>query len=82
MIVSTRRSALLCLYSVVILMSGSLTRVGSQLLISSLDRHMTYHVFFQMELLDNWTEFSLQRYGEGPGPEDPELELTETELNW
>lgn len=43
---------------------------------------MAYHVFWQLELLPNWTAFALQRLGEAGGPESADFEVTETELNW
>lgn len=41
-----------------------------------------YHVFWQLELLPNWPDLALSRYGEEGGPANVELEVTETELDW
>ncbi|GAA5868608.1 hypothetical protein JCM1840_005505 [Sporobolomyces johnsonii] len=54
----------------------------SELYITSRDPHMTYHVFWQLELLPNWTDLVCQRHGEAEGPESPDLEVSETELDW
>lgn len=44
---------------------------------------MTYHLFWQLELLSNkWVTLATQRYGDPAGPQSPGSELTETELNW
>lgn len=43
---------------------------------------MSYHVFYQLEILPYWTSLILQRFGEAEGPATPELEVTETELDW
>ncbi|BGP42105.1 hypothetical protein JCM10450v2_006191 [Rhodotorula kratochvilovae] len=53
-----------------------------ELYITSRDPHMTYHVIFQLEILPNWTLIAVQRYGEPDGPSAPELEVSETELDW
>ncbi|KAM0752733.1 hypothetical protein T439DRAFT_323347 [Meredithblackwellia eburnea MCA 4105] len=54
----------------------------AQLYQSSLDLHMNYHLVWQLELLPNWTNLAVQRWGEVPGPATDELEVTETELDW
>ncbi|GAA5856914.1 hypothetical protein JCM8547_008461 [Rhodosporidiobolus lusitaniae] len=54
----------------------------SELYITSRDPHMTYHVVWQLEVLPNWTTIAVQRLGEVGGPSAPELELTDTELDW
>lgn len=43
---------------------------------------MSYHLFYQLEILPYWTSLILQRYGEIDGPAAAELEVTETELDW
>ena len=43
---------------------------------------MVYHVFWQLELLPNWPDLALSRFGEVGGPASVELEATETELDW
>lgn len=52
-----------------------------QLFLFSRDLHMTYHLFFELDLLSGWTELCLQRFGENGGP-DEDTELSETELDW
>lgn len=54
----------------------------SQLFLSSRDLHMTYHLIWQLELLPNWIKLAVQRFEEPGGPENVDLELSETELNW
>ncbi|KAL8293563.1 hypothetical protein RQP46_000264 [Phenoliferia psychrophenolica] len=54
----------------------------SQLYLSSHDRHMVYHLAWQLELIPNWTTLVVQRWGEMPGPASADLEVTETELDW
>ncbi|GAA5903225.1 hypothetical protein JCM5296_001211 [Sporobolomyces johnsonii] len=54
----------------------------SELYITSRDPHMTYHVFWQLELLPNWTDLVCQKHGEAEGPESPDFEVSETELDW
>lgn len=43
---------------------------------------MTYHLFWQLELLPNWTTLAVERFGEAEGPLAPHLEVSETELDW
>ncbi len=50
--------------------------------VSSRDPHQTYHVVFHLELVPNWPNIAVQRYGSRPGPDSPELELNSTELDW
>ncbi|GAA5936984.1 hypothetical protein JCM1841_003404 [Sporobolomyces salmonicolor] len=54
----------------------------SELYITSRDPHMSYHLFWQLELLPNWTDLVCQKHGEDGGPESPEFEVSETELDW
>lgn len=46
------------------------------------DPHMTYHVFWQLEIFPTWTEIAVQQFGESGGPADPALALSTTELDW
>lgn len=46
------------------------------------DSHMTYHVFWQLEIFPSWTEIAVQQFGEPGGPADPALALSTTELDW
>lgn len=46
------------------------------------DPHMTYHVFWQLEIFPSWPEIAVQRFGETGGPSDPALALSTTELDW
>ena len=43
---------------------------------------MTYHLFWALETLKNWTELALQRVTEPGGPESEEYEVLELELDW
>ncbi|GAA6044196.1 hypothetical protein JCM8097_006809 [Rhodosporidiobolus ruineniae] len=54
----------------------------SELYITSRDPHLCYHVVWQLEVLPNWTSIIVQRHGELGGPASPDLELSETELDW
>ncbi|GAA6012266.1 hypothetical protein JCM10207_002783 [Rhodosporidiobolus poonsookiae] len=54
----------------------------SELYITSRDPHMTYHVVWQLEVLPNWTTIAVQRVGEPTGPATPDLEVSDTELDW
>ncbi|GAA5908507.1 hypothetical protein JCM6882_001286 [Rhodosporidiobolus microsporus] len=54
----------------------------SELYITSRDPHMTYHVVWQLEVLPNWTAIAVQRHGEPGGPATPDLEVSDTELDW
>ncbi|GAA5986043.1 hypothetical protein JCM10908_006382 [Rhodotorula pacifica] len=59
-----------------------LTAFYAELYITSRDPHMTYHVFWQLEVFPNWTEVAVQQFGEPGGPADPALALSPTELDW
>ncbi|GAA5882456.1 hypothetical protein JCM3774_001126 [Rhodotorula dairenensis] len=59
-----------------------LTAFYAELYITSRDPHMTYHVFWQLEIFPSWTEFAVQQFGEPGGPNDPALALSATELDW
>ncbi len=52
------------------------------LYVSSRDPHQTYHLAFQLELIPNWTTIAVQKFGDNPGPDSAELELSPTELDW
>lgn len=52
------------------------------LYVSSRDPHQTYHLAFQLELIPNWTAIAVQKFGDNPGPDCAELELSPTELDW
>ncbi|ORY55970.1 hypothetical protein BCR35DRAFT_309949 [Leucosporidium creatinivorum] len=54
----------------------------SELYITSRDPHMTYHLFWQLELLPDWSEMVMQRFGEPSGPATEALECSEVELDW
>lgn len=54
----------------------------AELYITSRDPHMTYHVFWQLEIFPSWPEIAVQRFGETGGPSDPALALSTTELDW
>ncbi|GAA5840094.1 hypothetical protein JCM11251_000603 [Rhodosporidiobolus azoricus] len=54
----------------------------SELYTSSRDPHMCYHVIFSLEVLPTWTTLAVQRHGEPGGPAAPDLEVSETELDW
>ncbi|KWU46055.1 hypothetical protein RHOSPDRAFT_32535 [Rhodotorula sp. JG-1b] len=59
-----------------------LTAFYAELYITSRDPHMTYHVFWQLEIFPSWTEIAVQQFGEPGGPADPALALSTTELDW
>ncbi|KAG0657780.1 Proline-rich protein 12 [Rhodotorula mucilaginosa] len=59
-----------------------LTAFYAELYITSRDPHMTYHVFWQLEIFPTWTEIAVQQFGESGGPADPALALSTTELDW
>jgi hypothetical protein len=52
------------------------------LYVSSRDPHQTYHLAFQLELIPDWTKIAVQKFGQQPGPDSAELELSPTELDW
>ncbi|GAA5983536.1 hypothetical protein JCM10908_000323 [Rhodotorula pacifica] len=56
----------------------------SKVFYDSLDKHVVYHLFTQLEVLPNWVELAAQRQGESTefGPLPVECVLTETELDW
>lgn len=53
-----------------------------QMYVDGSDRHVIFHLIFQLDLLPNWTELALQRVGDPHGPQNPDEELTETERQW
>ncbi|GAA5934975.1 hypothetical protein JCM3775_004664 [Rhodotorula graminis] len=53
-----------------------------ELYIMSRDPHLTYHVVWQLEVIPNWPSVVVQRFGEQEGPSSPELEVSDTELDW
>lgn len=53
-----------------------------QLYTDGADRHVIFHLIFQLDLLPNWTTLALQRVGERGGPTGPEEELSEMEIGW
>ncbi|GAA5875336.1 hypothetical protein JCM3774_005782 [Rhodotorula dairenensis] len=56
----------------------------SKVFYDSLDKHVVYHLFTQLEALPNWVAMAAQRQGELTefGPLPIECVLTETELDW
>ncbi|BGP55675.1 hypothetical protein JCM8202v2_003280 [Rhodotorula sphaerocarpa] len=56
----------------------------SKVFYDSLDKHVVYHLFTQLEVLPNWVAMAAQREGEMTefGPLPSECVLTETELDW
>ncbi|GAA5842268.1 hypothetical protein JCM11251_006763 [Rhodosporidiobolus azoricus] len=56
----------------------------SKVFVDSLDKHVVYHLFTQLEALPDWAEMAAQREGEMTdfGPLPRECALTETELDW
>lgn len=46
------------------------------------DRHLIFHHAFQMELNPVWTTMVLQRFGDVPGPESLDDEVTDVEVAW
>ncbi|KAK4058638.1 hypothetical protein OIO90_000082 [Microbotryomycetes sp. JL221] len=57
-------------------------RVRKGLKLAACDAHQVYYLTWQLELMPTWTTLAVQRHGELDGPLSPELELTETELDW
>ncbi|GAA6007000.1 hypothetical protein JCM10207_009166 [Rhodosporidiobolus poonsookiae] len=56
----------------------------SKVFVDSLDKHVVYHLFTQLEALPDWPVMAAQREGEMTdfGPLPNECALTETELDW
>ncbi|GAA5918876.1 hypothetical protein JCM1841_006654 [Sporobolomyces salmonicolor] len=56
----------------------------SKVFVDSLDKHVVYHLFTQLEALPKWATMVPQREGEMTefGPLTAECVLTETELDW
>ncbi|GAA5917029.1 hypothetical protein JCM5296_001820 [Sporobolomyces johnsonii] len=56
----------------------------SKVFVDSLDKHVVYHLFTQLEALPKWATMAPQREGEMTefGPLTAECVLTETELDW
>ncbi|GAA5899686.1 uncharacterized protein JCM6883_005956 [Sporobolomyces salmoneus] len=54
----------------------------AQLFLSSQDKHLVHHMMMQLEILNDWSEWVLQRVGTPGGPPSAEYEITETELDW
>ncbi|GAA5886126.1 hypothetical protein JCM6882_004273 [Rhodosporidiobolus microsporus] len=56
----------------------------SKVFVDSLDKHVVYHLFTQLEALPDWATMAAQREGEMTefGPLPGECALTEVELDW
>ncbi|KAI5480564.1 Zn(2)-C6 fungal-type transcription factor [Pseudohyphozyma bogoriensis] len=53
----------------------------AKVFVDSLDKHVLYHLFTQLDVLP-WVSLAVQRVGEPGGPISPEFEVSELELNW